>query len=282
MLAERHILQGRQMRESELSHKPVVLKIGGSAITFKEKPLTPNLRVMKRLAREISKARISKLLIVHGGGSFGHPIAKEYAINEGFKTKEQNIGFCWTHSAMVTLNSLFVNTLIQRDIPAIGIAPSSCILTKHGRIYAFDDKALTKFFEKDFIPVLYGDAVIDVAKGFSILSGDQLVSNLALKFEAERIIMGVDVDGVYTADPKKHSSASLIPQLTLKELKKTYKNLGDAGTVDVTGGMLGKIKELTPAIREGITVSIVNATKSNRVYKALKNERVVGTYIQKG
>lgn len=267
---------------SELNAKPIVLKIGGSAITFKEKPLTPNLRVMKRIAKEIAKAKVSGLLIVHGGGSFGHPIAREYAINEGFKEQTQNLGFCWTHNAMVTLNSLFVNMLIQDRIPAVGVAPSSCILTKNGRIHIFHDKAVTKLFEASFVPVLYGDAVMDLAKGFSILSGDQLVSNLALRFEARQIIMGVDVDGLYTADPKEETGANLIPELTLEELKELEKSLGKSQTVDVTGGMLGKVRELIPVVEKGVSVSIVNATKPNRIYKALKNKKVLGTYIQKG
>ena len=270
------------MKVSELNGKPVVLKVGGSAITFKDKPLTPNIRVMKRLAREIRKAEVSKLIIVHGGGSFGHPLAKEYKLNEGFKNESQNLGFCWTHNAMVTLNSLFVNTLIQNDVPALSVAPSSCILTKHGRIHIFQDKALTKLFEKGLVPVLYGDTVIDLAKGYAILSGDQLVSNLALKFEAERIVIGVDVDGLYTADPKKESSAQLIPRLTLKELKNLQRQVGESKVADVTGGMFGKIKELAIAVEHGIPVFVVSALKSNRIYKALKNEKVFGTYIEKG
>jgi len=265
-----------------LSPKPVVLKVGGSAITFKDKPLTPNLRAMKRLAREIRRAEVSNLIIVHGGGSFGHPIAKEYAIKDGFKTENQNIGFCWTHNAMVTLNSLFVNALIQNGVCAVTVAPSSCILTKQGRIRIFQDKALTKLLEKGFVPVLYGDAVIDLAKGFTILSGDQLVSNLAIKFEAERIVVGVDVDGLYTADPKTNSSAKLIKKATLEKLKQLQKDVGGSQTVDVTGGMLGKIRELTSAVEKGIPVLIVNAAKPNRIYKALKNEKVLGTHISRG
>jgi len=130
--------------------------------------------------------------------------------------------------------------------------------------------------------VLYGDAVIDLAKGFTILSGDQLVSNLAIKFEAERIVVGVDVDGLYTADPKTNSSAKLIKKATLEKLKQLQKDVGGSQTVDVTGGMLGKIRELTSAVEKGIPVLIVNAAKPNRIYKALKNEKVLGTHISRG
>jgi isopentenyl phosphate kinase len=50
---------------------------------------------------------------------------------------------------------------------------------------------------------------------------------------------------------------------------------------DVTGGMSGKLTELVPAIEQGVSVTITNATKADRIYKALRNERVEGTAIEK-
>jgi isopentenyl phosphate kinase len=50
---------------------------------------------------------------------------------------------------------------------------------------------------------------------------------------------------------------------------------------DVTGGMLGKIIELSPAIEKGISALIVNASKPKTIYKALVGEKVTGTLIQK-
>ncbi|UCH38405.1 MAG: hypothetical protein JSV76_06030, partial [Candidatus Bathyarchaeota archaeon] len=54
------------------SEKLTLLKLGGSVITNKEKPCTPNHSVIMRLAHEIKRANITPLVIVHGGGSFGH------------------------------------------------------------------------------------------------------------------------------------------------------------------------------------------------------------------
>ena len=36
-----------------------------------------------------------------------------------------------------------------------------------------------------FTPVLYGDAVLDEKLGFTVLSGDQIVSYLAIELNAE-------------------------------------------------------------------------------------------------
>jgi isopentenyl phosphate kinase len=45
--------------------------------------------------------------------------------------------------------------------------------------------------------------------------------------------------------------------------------------------MQGKIAELVPAVEKGITVTIVNACKPQRVCKALRGEEVTGTIIRK-
>ena len=54
-----------------------------------------------------------------------------------------------------------------------------------------------------------------------------------------------------------------------------------AQVTDVTGGMHGKIIELIPAIEHGVRTVIVNATKTGTVRKALRNEKVTGTIIEK-
>ena len=272
------------MEESVIigASQPKILKLGGSVITIKGKPQTPNTEAIERLAKEIARSKVESLIIVHGGGSFGHPIAKQYEINRGHKDPSQIIGFSKTHQAMTALNSLVINALIDQDVPAVEMQPSSCVITKAGRIQVMEQRPFTKLLRMGFVPVLYGDAVPDSEKGFAILSGDQLLSALAMRLDADRIIVGADVDGLCTADPKTNSSAKLICHIGLSELKRLLPRIGRAKAPDVTGGMVGKIVELIPAIERKIPTIIVNATKPNNVYKALKNEKVVGTIINKG
>lgn len=259
----------------------MVLKLGGSVITEKEKPLAPNLNAIERLAKEIAEANVKRLIIVHGGGSFGHPLAKQYKIKEGYKEPSQIEGFSKTHQAMLELNKLVVDALLRNYIPAFSVSPSSCIVTNAGRIQIFYDNTLTMLLNTGFVPVLFGDAVLDNNIGFTILSGDQLVAALAIKFKADKIILGVDVNGLYTADPKSDASAQLIPYITSQGLKTLMHKIEEAKVTDVTGGMLGKISELMPAINVEIPTIIVNATIESNVYKALREEKVVRTLIEK-
>lgn len=265
-----------------MGKKPTVLKLGGSVITDKNKPLTPNLTAIERLADEISRANVSSLILVHGGGSFGHPFAERYNLEAGYVDESQILGFSQTHLAMTLLNSWVMEALIRNNIPAVEVHTSSCAVTKVGRITSMELKPLKKMLKMGFMPVLYGDTILDSKQGFAILSGDQLVSSLATKLGASHIILGADVDGLYTSDPKTNPSAQLIERATLKELKSMEHKIGGSKATDVTGGMFGKMHEVTLAIEEGIETVVVNATKPDRVYKALTGEKVTGTVFTKG
>lgn len=264
-----------------MSLKPIILKLGGSIITRKEKPLTPNLSAIKRIAGEISQAHVPQLVIIHGGGSFGHPLAKQYRIKEGYSgEQDQLLGFSKTHQAMRTLNKLILDALLQHNIAAVAVSPLSCVATKHGRIATSIEFPLKTLLETGFTPVLYGDAIVDSELGFTILSGDQLTAHLAVQLNAERIVMSIDKDGLFTTDPKD-SSARLISKCTLDELKLMQGQLETSSSTDVTGGMRGKVIELVPAIEKGIPAQIVNAGKPGRVLKALRGEDVKGTIIKR-
>jgi isopentenyl phosphate kinase len=262
--------------------KPIVLKLGGSVITDKNKVATANLDAIERLASEIAQSKVSYLILVHGGGSFGHPIAKKYNLSEGYTNPSQVIGFSETHLAMTQLNSLVIEALIKQNVNAVVVQPSSFVVTKAGRIQRMELTPINRMLKLGLVPVLYGDAVLDSESGFSILSGDQLVSSLAINFDASKIIIGGDVDGIYTADPKSAPSANLISCVTLEELKAQKYEIEGSKATDVTGGMLGKINELIPAIAHNIPALLVNASEPWRVYEALSGEEVIGTTIECG
>ena len=262
-----------------MSEKPTILKIGGSVITDKKGELAARTGVINRLAQETQKAGVKNLIIVHGGGSFGHPTAQKYGIKEGLKDDAQKTGFAETHHVMTVLNGLVMDALVWHNIPALSVTPSSCVVTENGRIKTFEDTVLKTLLNLGFVPVLYGDAVLDEKLGFTVLSGDQLVAYLARKFGAGKIVIGVDTNGLYDADPKVEKNAKLYAHLTLAELLRL--KLGISIANDVTGGMGGKIRELIPVVEQGIPVAIVNAAKPNRVYKALMGEAVEGTVIEK-
>ena len=255
-----------------------VLKLGGSVITAKDEPMTADRENVSRLCEEVKAAWPMPLIIVHGGGSFGHPVASKYGIADGFTSERQIPGYARTHQAMVMLNNIVVDALLDLGVPAVSVTPSSFITTSEGRIDAVDLWIVGRLVVRGILPVLYGDAVLDRRRGFSILSGDQLAVRLATELGASRLVFGVDVDGVFTSNPKLVPDACLIDRLPLEKLEGFIK-IGRALTTDVTGGMLGKVSEAWEAVEAGVEVQIVNATKRDVILKALRGEPVTGTIL---
>ena len=54
-----------------------LLKLGGSLLTDKNQPSSLREDVINRAIEQIIESN-KNIVLIHGGGSFGHPIAKEY------------------------------------------------------------------------------------------------------------------------------------------------------------------------------------------------------------
>ncbi|MBE6503396.1 MAG: isopentenyl phosphate kinase family protein [Methanobrevibacter sp.] len=263
----------------------IILKIGGSIITNKDSQREVDTSSLKRIASEIKSSLNNsdkKLIIVHGAGSFGHPIAKEYQIGEHFNPSQypkKRIGFCKTQNAVKELNMHICEAFIQEDLPIISIPASSFMTATNKRITEGNLKFFTKYLDEGFIPVIYGDVVLDSEVGICVISGDQLIQYLAVNLKADRVILGTDVDGVYNKNPKTHDDAIFFDKFTSLEDLDTFEGTTN---VDVTGGMVGKIKELLYLADLGIESKIINAEVEDNIFKVLENKEVKGTVISRG
>lgn len=261
----------------------MILKIGGSALTIKDakKPTIDEVN-LERIADEVSYYK-EDMVIVHGAGSFGHIHAKKYAIGEKIINEREKLnkieGLSRTQVSMQLLNYLVVEKLQEKGIPAIGIKPSTFIMTENHRIAVCDTDIVKRYLDEGFVPVLYGDAVLDLNDDikFAIISGDQLITYFAKHLHADKVILSSDVDGIYTDNPKTNPEAELIDIVT-KDTKLTLTE--NENQADVTGGMAGKINELLSLAEEGIESLIINAEKEGNLKLAVSGEEVKGTLIK--
>jgi isopentenyl phosphate kinase len=261
----------------------IVLKIGGSVITDKDKPFTLHQGNMERLSLEISRGyrRAGKrLILIHGAGSFGHSIVSKTQIHKGISKPEQILAFAETQRWQNHLNVLVTEALQRAGLPAIPCQASSFSIMDRGRLVWMPLDAVKGMLEVGLIPVLYGVPAYDMGQGCSILSGDQIAPYLAKELRAERIIHGTDVDGVYTDDPHLNPDAIFIPEIAEENIEEVMKSLRTSSHIDVTGGMLGKIQELWELAEIGIEPEIINANREGLVEKALSGERGLGTILR--
>jgi isopentenyl phosphate kinase len=272
----------------------IILKLGGSVLTKKDSTYAEvNYDNLNRIATEIHDSFLDKdskhdfsdgLIIVHGAGSFGHPPAQKYQIGSSFKADEypeKRIGFSKTQNCVKKLNTIICESLISKKIPCVSIQPSSFITTNNKRIDNFNLDLIAKYLDEGFVPVIYGDVVLDSNLKIAVLSGDQIIQYLAENLKSKvinEVILGTDVDGVFTKNPKKHDDAKLIRKVSSLE---DIEVLDSTTNIDVTGGMVGKIKELLKLADLGIESKIINANKEGLIANALSNKKVKCSLITK-
>ncbi len=253
-----------------------IVKFGGSVITEKAKDCCFEQEVMDDLAAQVKRAGKS-MILVHGAGSFGHILAKQYDLNSGFKKKNQLQGFALTHAQVQRLNNLVLASLQNHGLAAVSIPPHATITLRNHHVKHLDTKVFTDYLTHGFLPVTFGDVALDTTLGFSICSGDLLVELLAARFKPEKVIFVMDEDGLYTANPKTNPNARFIKTATLKELRAL--STSSNKHADVTKGMEGKLASIQRIARGGIDTVLVNGNIHNRLYDILKGKNTTSTHI---
>jgi isopentenyl phosphate kinase len=254
----------------------MIVKLGGSVITNKAKECCFKQDIMEHLAAEMKQAN-KQLIIIHGAGSFGHILAKQYQLNDGFKRKKQIEGFSLTQAMVQRLNNLILASLQNHGIPAVSIPPHAILSLSDHTVARMDYNIFKKYLALGFTPVSFGDVALDNQLGFSICSGDLLVQLLAAEFKPEKVIFVIDEDGLYSANPKTTKDATFIEHATIKEVEKLTTSL-DAHA-DVTAGMKGKIQTIRNIAKTGTDTILVNGNIHNRLFDTLKGKKVRSTIV---
>lgn len=252
-----------------------VLKLGGSLITIKDKPFTIRHEVLKRISKEISKYVYEggSLVVVHGGGSFGHYVAKKFIEKKGYYDSE---AFSKVSEAMIRLNLEVVKELIKNNVNAVSIQTHSISFIKNSKVF-INIKIIKEALKRRLVPVLYGDIVFSLNNEckYEILSGDTIAWVLANKLNAKRLLFATNVDGVFDKDPKE-PNAKLLSEVRLS----TLQLFASKPAIDVTGGMVKKLTDGIKYIKKNLTVLIFNGLTENNVYNALKGIPIICTYVR--
>ncbi|MGC8601076.1 MAG: isopentenyl phosphate kinase [Thermoprotei archaeon] len=254
-----------------------ILKLGGSAITEKDKPFTLRPSALSRIPAEIKSFFHERtFVIVHGGGSFGHTVAALHSLQKGKISNAPPMALSDVENAMHHLNARVVEALRDAGLPAFPVQTSAIARAREGVLRSLNSSFFSELLSWGLLPVCYGSLVFDDVLGYSIVSGDNIAVALALELKASSIVFVSDVDGIYDRDPKIYPNATLLR--VFHALSSPLEGVSDAGYKDVTGGIANKVRSVVPALRVGIEVRIVNGLKRDQLSSALKGEDV-GTKI---
>lgn len=235
---------------------------------------------VQEIAREIARARSKKkghLVILYGGGSFGHPLAHRHRLKDRLLSVGALVGAGYTISSMRELGNHLATLFLDAGIPVVPLQTSSFVSMRRGRLH-FSHTMIETILKNGGVPLLGGDVVFS-DKRTAIASADTLAARLAQKFKKTRLFFATDVDGVYaTFPPRIHERPVALLDLdrvTLKKLLKRSRTKNE-GT-DVTGAMQGKLRALLDV--HNVTTMIFNGNTRGVIADVLSGKRK-GTQIR--
>lgn len=229
-----------------------VLKLGGSVVTHKDDPETIDENALASAADAISRAvshgrtqsedrdgsrdgrQTADLVIVHGGGSFGHHYAAKHGVSSTDGTTDAK-AVTEIHAAMGRLNRAVVMRLQAEGVDALPVRPLS-VAHRNPSGLDFPVGQIRSMLEEGFVPVVHGDVVVHEGRGATILSGDDIVVTLARSLDADSVGLCSTVPGVLDDEDE------VIEEIHALEDVAQY--LGGSDATDVTGGMSKKVETL--------------------------------------
>lgn len=245
----------------------VLIKLGGSVVTHKERAMTINKRAINRIIESLLTVKVPVILI-HGGGSFGHYWSIKYGMHSK-PNRYSSEGIAVVHESMISLNQFIIKSMLKLKMNPYPISPFSFILGKK--------PLLKKIFElahmtKDkIVPVTYGDVVYTTYHKYSILSGDELMTMISTVLRPKKVIFAINVDGIYK-DPQTKNVIHTIDEKALIKFSDVK--------LDITGGMRRKVREASKISHAGMDVHFVNGFKPERLLKIIENTQTEGTVIK--
>ena len=231
------------------------LKLGGSLITEKNKPQTIRTETIQRIAIEIKTALNDnpeiKLLLGHGSGSFGHIPAQRYKTRDGVHSSEEWLGFSEVSAMAATLNRQVTAILRNCGLPVISFSPMSAVKTDNKKIAEWDVTSIFHSLQNHLIPMIYGDTVFDASLGGTIVSTEELFSELAKQSaESSRILLAGLEKGVWQDYPQKEI---LIKNMNVRDFQiSNFEYIMQSEFPDVTGGMQSKVNLMGLLLTEEI------------------------------
>lgn len=251
------------------------VKIGGSFITYKNKPFSINYNALEKLTNILHRVVDRNIILGNGGGSFAHTVVNMY--------REYDPRTLLIHCQNSTrrLNAFIVNYLVEHGLNVIGLQTSAIIYEENGE-YVVNTKPLEFILGNKAFPIVYGECIFSNTSVYRIVSTEEVFKIISKYFKPSHIVILIDYDGVYTCDPSECSDAELITRIDNNNLDEILNKLSKTISRDATRSIYGKVEETSRLSRElGVRIYIVSGFNINNVVKAILGEEdVYGTIIE--
>ena len=259
------------MRGALQQAKRIVVKVGSSTLTYPSGHL--NLHRMEALVKEISDlANQGKEMILVSSGAVGAGLAPL-----GFDKKPTDMIL---KQAAAAVGQGVLLHMYEKLFREYGRTVGQVLLTREDSVshrhYLNLRNTLMALLNLSVIPIINENDVVAIDE-FKIGDNDQLSAHVASIVEADLLIILSDIDGLYTANPQKDRTATIIE--TVETITPhLYDIAGGAGSGLGTGGMYTKIQAAHIATNSGIHMVIASGEREENIRDIVLG-KPVGTHF---
>lgn len=253
----------------------VVIKVGTSTLTHQNGNI--NIRRIENLCKVISDLKNAGLEIIFvSSGAIAMGVGKL-----GLSKKPQDIPSKQACAAIGQCELMYTyDKLFQEYNHTVAQMLMTGADFENEERHTNFDNTLNRLLEFGVLPIINENDTIATSE-IKVGDNDTLSAIIATSANADLLILLSDIDGLYTADPRKDADASLIP--IVKEINEDIMNLaGTAGTSRGTGGMITKLNAAQICIDAGIDMIISNGSNPEVLYDIFDGKSVGTRFTKKG
>jgi len=247
--------------------KRIVVKVGTSSVAHATGK--PNLFKIESLVRQLADLyNMGKEIILVTSGAIGTGAGKL-----GLPGRPRTIP---EKQAAAAVGQGVLMHIYEKLFAEYGVTVGQVLLTRED----FSDRkrflnarnSLHAMLQFGVIPVINENDTVAVDE-IKLGDNDNLSALVATLIDAELLVLLSDIDGLFTADPRKEKSAQLIRDVT--EMTPEIEALsGGAGSKLGTGGMATKIQAARIAMHSGTVTVITNMEEKNIIRRVIEGETV--------
>ena len=239
-----------------------------------------------------------RICVVHGGGKQLTELAKKLGIEQTIIEGRRVTDDATLEMAKMIfagkINTDILAALRHRGIEAVGLSgvdgnivhaekrPPKEILNREtgvrdkvdfgfvGDVVRINSRLLTVLLDHGYLPVISSLGADDEGMVFNI-NADTIAAEIAVRLQAEKLILLSDVDGIYLT---AGDSQTKLSRVTATEAGELVKN-GSA-----SGGMIPKLQSIIVLLERGVhSAHIISGAKRNALLSEVFTDKGTGTMI---
>lgn len=259
-------------RDRVKNAKRIVVKVGTSTITYPNGKI--NYEKIEKLARvmtDLQNQGREMILVSSGAGAAG-------VGRLGLDAKPPTIT---GKQACAAVGQGILMHIYERIFGEYSQVVAQILLTRADTVnqhrYANSRNTFQELIRWGVIPIVNENDVVALDE-MKIGDNDNLSALVASMADADLDILLSDIDGLYTANPKTHPDAKLVPEVT-EITPEIEASAGGVGSANATGGMLTKLQAAKTAMSSGICLVIANGEKPEIIRQIAQGENIGTLFV---